>query len=34
MAKELGYGGIKEVAEIAKISQETVAKGLKELGDP
>lgn len=34
MAKELGYGGIKEVAEITKISQETVAKGLKELGDP
>jgi hypothetical protein len=34
MAKELGHGGINQISELTKISQETIAKGIKELGDP
>lgn len=34
MAKELGHGGIAQISKLTKISQETIAKGIKELGDP
>lgn len=34
MAKELGHGGVIKISKITKISQETIAKGIKELSDP
>lgn len=34
MAKELGNGGIAQVAKITKLSKVTIANGIKELGDP
>jgi len=34
MAKELGHGGITQISKITNISQETIAKGIKELVDP
>lgn len=34
MAKELGHGGVSKISKLTKISQETIAKGIKELGDP
>lgn len=34
MAKELGHGGIIQISKITKLSQETIAKGVKELSDP
>ena len=34
MAKELGHGGIVQIAKMTKMSEETVSKGVKELGDP
>ena len=34
MAKELGHGGIIQIAKITKISEKTISKGIRELGDP
>lgn len=34
MAKELGNGGITQVAKITKLSKATITKGIKELSDP
>lgn len=34
MAKELGHGGIVQISTMTKVAQETIAKGIKELGDP
>lgn len=34
MAKGLGHGGITQISKMTKISRETVAQGIKELGDP
>lgn len=34
VAKQIGYGGIKQASKLTKISEETVAKGIEELGDP
>lgn len=34
MAKYLGSGGIIKIAKITKISEETIRKGIRELGEP
>lgn len=34
MAKQLGHGGIIRISEITEMSEETVRKGVEELGDP
>lgn len=34
MAKELGHGGITQISKATELSQETVAKGIRELEDP
>lgn len=34
IAKQLGHGGIKQAAKLTQLCEETVADGIKELGDP